>query len=181
MGGAGQYFSGALDEIAIWAGSAGTSDDAIELYNAGTASVDLLTVSLGQPNHWWRMGDDDTNPTVIDHGTSGSNGTMVNMDASNFVAGPPGGGTGEYIQWVPGSVNIRLDHSKVANLTGSNSWTGTNHFSGSTAFSGNVGFYNVTPITKPTVSGSRGSNAALQSLVESLASLGLINNTTTDT
>ena len=39
---------------------------------------------------------------------------------------------------------------------------------------GKVGFYGTTPITKPTVSGSRGSNAALASLITALANLGLL-------
>lgn len=37
-----------------------------------------------------------------------------------------------------------------------------------------VGFYSTTPIAKPTVTGSRGGNAALQSLLTALANLGLI-------
>ena len=38
----------------------------------------------------------------------------------------------------------------------------------------NLGFFNTTPTTKPTVSGSRGGNAALASLLTALAGLGLI-------
>jgi hypothetical protein len=37
-----------------------------------------------------------------------------------------------------------------------------------------VGFYNTTPIAQPTVTGSRGGNAALASLLTALANLGLI-------
>lgn len=39
---------------------------------------------------------------------------------------------------------------------------------------GNVGFYNTTPVVKPTVTGSRGGNAALASLLTALASQGLV-------
>lgn len=39
---------------------------------------------------------------------------------------------------------------------------------------GNVGFYNTAPAAKPTISGSRGGNAALASLLTGLAGLGLI-------
>ena len=42
-----------------------------------------------------------------------------------------------------------------------------------------VGFYNATPVTKQTVSGSKGGNAALASLLSALAALGLITNSTT--
>ncbi|WP_055693357.1 hypothetical protein [Streptomyces prasinopilosus] len=43
-----------------------------------------------------------------------------------------------------------------------------------------LGFYGATATTKPTVTGSRGGNAALTSLLTALASLGLITNNTTD-
>jgi hypothetical protein len=36
------------------------------------------------------------------------------------------------------------------------------------------GFFGATPVAKPTVTGSRGANAALQSLLAALANLGLI-------
>jgi hypothetical protein len=41
-----------------------------------------------------------------------------------------------------------------------------------------VGFYDATPVTKPTVTGSKGGNAALASLIAALASQGLITDTT---
>jgi len=44
---------------------------------------------------------------------------------------------------------------------------------------GNIGFYGTAPIAKPTVSGSRGGNAALASLLTALANYGLIVNSTT--
>lgn len=45
--------------------------------------------------------------------------------------------------------------------------------------SGSVGFYGTTPISKPTVTGSKGANAALASLLTQLAALGLITDSTT--
>lgn len=48
-------------------------------------------------------------------------------------------------------------------------------FATSVKVQGGIGFYGTTPVTtKPTVSGSRGSNAALASLLTALASLGLV-------
>lgn len=41
-----------------------------------------------------------------------------------------------------------------------------------------IGFNGATPIAKPTVSGSRGANAALESLLTQLAAYGLITNST---
>lgn len=46
-------------------------------------------------------------------------------------------------------------------------------------FDGNVGFYGATPIAKPTITGSRGGNAAVASIAAALAAYGLaIDNTT---
>jgi len=44
---------------------------------------------------------------------------------------------------------------------------------------GNVGFYGTTPVAKPTVTGSRGGNAALASLLTSLAAFGLLTDSST--
>lgn len=44
---------------------------------------------------------------------------------------------------------------------------------------GNVGFYGTTPVAKPTVTGSRGGNAALASLLTALAGFGLITDSST--
>lgn len=48
----------------------------------------------------------------------------------------------------------------------------------SPAFTTSVGFNGTSPITKPTVSGSRGGNAALASLLTALANYGLITDST---
>jgi hypothetical protein len=45
--------------------------------------------------------------------------------------------------------------------------------------SGEIGFFGATAIAKPTVSGSRGGNAALASLLTALSNLGLVTNSTT--
>ena len=50
---------------------------------------------------------------------------------------------------------------------------------GAARFNGNLGFYNTAPVAKPTVSGAKGSNAALGSLIAALVSQGLIADTTT--
>jgi hypothetical protein len=45
--------------------------------------------------------------------------------------------------------------------------------------SGPLGFYGATPGAKPTITGSKGANAALTSLLSALATLGLLTDTTT--
>jgi hypothetical protein len=50
---------------------------------------------------------------------------------------------------------------------------------GGITFNANTGFNNATPIAKPTITGSRGGNAALANLLTQLASYGLLTDGTT--
>jgi hypothetical protein len=52
-------------------------------------------------------------------------------------------------------------------------------FNGSLRVNGTIGFNNTAPVARPTVSGAKGSNAALGSLITALAAYGLITDTTT--
>ena len=63
-----------------------------------------------------------------------------------------------------------------------NEWTTDDSFVVSLTFrhlGSTLGFYGASAVTKPTVTGSRGGNAALASLLSALASLGLITDNTT--
>lgn len=64
--------------------------------------------------------------------------------------------------------NLVLTNTTDYNITGAN-----------LKIVNNVGFNNTAPITKPTVTGSRGGNAALTSLLTALANYGLITDSTT--
>jgi hypothetical protein len=55
---------------------------------------------------------------------------------------------------------------------------GTLTVTGDARFNGKIGFNNTAPIAKPTVSGAKGSNAALGSLLTALAAYGLVIDTT---
>jgi hypothetical protein len=80
-------FSGNLDEVSVW--NKYLSDtDCIEIYNGGTPN-DLSTVAAAvNLQHWWRMGDGDTFPTIIDH-ASNNDGAMNNMLSSNITTETP--------------------------------------------------------------------------------------------
>ena len=64
------YFDGKIDEVAIWGNDQSANASAI----GGTIPTDLSTYN---PLGWWRCGDGDTSPTLIDNGSGGNNGTMV--------------------------------------------------------------------------------------------------------
>lgn len=77
---------GMLDEYAIYSDVALTSVEVSEIYNSGVPN-DLNTLSV-RPDLWYRMGDNDTYPTITDNvGTSDA--TMINMATGNFIADVP--------------------------------------------------------------------------------------------
>ena len=70
-----------MEELAIW--DRNMKDYTTHLYNGGNAHN--LAIMTHPPAHYWRMGDGDTYPNVLDSvGGSGSNLTMYNMSALNI-------------------------------------------------------------------------------------------------
>jgi hypothetical protein len=92
------------------------------------------------------------------------------------VGGDPGGSNPYVIAAGTGS-NVNLNFSpKGTGLLVSKSGDGTVKFSVNNT---GIGFYNTSPVAKPTVTGSKGANAALTSLMTALAALGLVIDSTT--
>lgn len=148
------------------------------------------------------------NVTVTSGGTSGPRGSgwLSGSGAPSASTGFDGDfyldttNTGVYYgPKTSGAWTGPFNFGPVANtmlLTGTQTAAGDKTFSGYTTLAGgqangaftvlgafetegNLGFYGTTPIAKPTVTGSRGGNAALASLLTALASLGLIVDNTT--
>lgn len=73
-----------VDELAVWGSD--QSGAVSDIYNAGSPhDLALLTSS---PDHWWRMGDGDTYPTIQDNvGTA--HFVMYNMTAADIVSDAP--------------------------------------------------------------------------------------------
>ena len=73
-----------VDELAVWGSD--QSSNASDIYNSGnTHDLSLLTTS---PNHFWRMGDGDTYPTIQDV-IGSADFTMVNMTSADIVNDTP--------------------------------------------------------------------------------------------
>ena len=79
-------FLGNIDEFAIWAGEELSASDISTLYNSGVPT-DLSTFSTA-PDHWWRMGDGDTFPTINDN-IGSYNLSMVNMISGDIEEDVP--------------------------------------------------------------------------------------------
>ena len=73
-----------IEEIALWASD--ESSNVSDIYNSGTTHD--LTQLTSPPDHYWRMGDGDTFPTLTDN--SGSlDLTLYNMTAADIVNDVP--------------------------------------------------------------------------------------------
>lgn len=75
------YFGGYIDELSVY-NKVLSASDALRLYNSGSPTD--LSAEDGIVN-WWRMGDGDTYPVIVDH-ISTKNGAMTNMDSSNITS-----------------------------------------------------------------------------------------------
>lgn len=77
-----------LDELSVW-NTALSAAQALELYNSGSPG-DLFASSMAAAlTSWYRMGDNDTFPTILDIGVNKYHLTMTNMTTGSFVADVP--------------------------------------------------------------------------------------------
>jgi hypothetical protein len=80
-------YPGKIDEFSVWNRELNSSE-VTEIYNSGSPT-DLTDHSVyNQLGHWYRMGDNDGFPTIIDQ-KGLVNGTMVNMIAGSFEEDTP--------------------------------------------------------------------------------------------
>ena len=81
----GSYMRGTrVDEVAIWGSD--QSANVADIYNGGTP-FDLDTLATS-PDHWWRMGDGDTFPTIQDN-VGSAHFVMYNMTVADIVTDAP--------------------------------------------------------------------------------------------
>ena len=73
-----------LDELSFW--NSDQSSNISEIYNNGSP-FDLNSLT-NVPNHWWRMGDEDTFPTLSDS-IGNTDLTMNNMTVADIVTDTP--------------------------------------------------------------------------------------------
>ena len=77
--------AGKMEELALWGSD--QSSNIADLYNSGTL-FNLTTLGTS-PDHWWRMGDDDTYPNIQDNIDSMAAFVMYNMTAASIVTDTP--------------------------------------------------------------------------------------------
>ena len=87
-----KFLDGLHDDLSTWS-SALTDAEVLAIYNSGS----VLDISTDSGNYasssnltgWWRMGDDDTLPTITDNSTNSNNGTTANVSISDISTDVP--------------------------------------------------------------------------------------------
>ena len=85
-GGAAYSDIAGIDEVAIF-DEVLTQSQVNSLYNEGTP-VNVEDVS-NYLTGWWKMGDEDTHPNIVDHSGNGYDMTMYNMESGDFLESAP--------------------------------------------------------------------------------------------
>jgi len=83
-----EVLTGNMDEVGIYNKELSLTE-VKEIYNLGVPVNLSILSSSSNLISWWRMGDGDTYPTLLDSSNSGFNGTMTNMEAEDIVADTP--------------------------------------------------------------------------------------------
>ena len=81
------YFNGNIDEVVIYDKEL-SQVEVTERYNLGVVIDPLSSSVAGNVLNYWRMGDGDNATTIFDNAGS-DDGTLVNMDATNYFPGVP--------------------------------------------------------------------------------------------
>lgn len=77
------YFDGNQDEQSIW-NIALSPSQISEIYNSGSPTDLSLHSQAGNLAGWWRDGDGDTYPTIIDASGNSKDATMINLSAASI-------------------------------------------------------------------------------------------------
>ena len=86
---ASNYLSGNIDEVGIFDYSLSASE-VTAIYNSGCPNNLMSLAAAKRPEHYYRMGDDDTYPTINDIGeTGGNDGTMTNQESGDITTDTP--------------------------------------------------------------------------------------------
>lgn len=155
----------------------------------GTGTVTIAPATAGSINNVSIGAVTPQNGTFKSLQTDGTANVLLGTDAtstdtiSRGVNSGVGGGAAQYVR-VGGVAVIGIGNKSRLN---GGAYDGTPYFfsnavvefSNGARFNGNMGFYGAAAVAKPTVTGSRGGNAALASLLTALANFGLLTDSST--
>lgn len=95
------YYNGDLDDVAVYS-KVLSSVEVSWLYNSGDPNNMLDGGAPSNLVSWWKMGDGDTAPTLIDSGPGAHNGTMTN--SPTILSKYFGGSLISYQEYVDGDI-----------------------------------------------------------------------------
>ena len=81
-------YGGNIDEVTVWDKEL-SSSEASEIYNSGAPAHSLLHSAIANLVGYWKMGDEDTFPTLTDSSVSSNDATMINMLANDIESDAP--------------------------------------------------------------------------------------------
>jgi hypothetical protein len=135
--------------------------------SASNGSIDIETT-----------GSDDS---ILLHSSYGGVSSAISVQSGGGVSIAAGTGSlsTEIGLFIDGTTGMEIFGTIYLGTAHLSAWSTPGKVHVGTTTSDEVGFFSATPITRPTVTGSRGGNAALASLLTALANLGLIVNSST--
>lgn len=80
------FFEGRMDEFLYLPGRVFTAGEVTEIYNSGVRMNPHRFSMISSLTTWYRMGDSRDSATTVFDEVGGNDMTLVNMDASNYVA-----------------------------------------------------------------------------------------------
>lgn len=83
-------YTGFVDEVVVYDTEL-TSDHVTALYNSGVPTDPRALAPSTNIVGYWRCGDGDTYPTIVDHSGNGNDGTMTNMETTDITREVPAG------------------------------------------------------------------------------------------
>lgn len=179
------FGSGSETGATIGAGCTDTRLLGVRYSNLGTKVSDSGTGTVRYDGDGLSI-DRITNGNFILFSNSGTQIGKLTTDGSNslLLQNPSATGTMRFkVGTVTSATSIQFQDSTGANVLRIFGNGAVQHDASGAAFTlkgaldhdgSTVGFYNTAPVSKPTVTGSRGGNAALASLLTALAGLGLL-------
>ena len=118
--GSSSFSDGNLDEVTTW-NVALDRTEILELYNGRKPRDPKQHSQSGNLTNYWRMGDGDSATTIFDK-VGADDGTLVNMDASNYVTNVSEG-TFNSFSTIFNGINQTVDCGQAANFERTDSFS----------------------------------------------------------
>jgi hypothetical protein len=87
-----EFLEATIDDVAVYDSQLDQSE-VTEIYGSGAPNTLTSLSTSGNLVCWWKMGDNDTFPTITDNSTNSNDGTMTEMESGDIVTDSPNSGS----------------------------------------------------------------------------------------